>query len=49
LKGRFIDCNHDIGMVLENLKEVEEKRMYELKADKFVEIESKKRRREDDN
>jgi hypothetical protein len=37
-------------MVVENLKEVEEKRMYELKVDRFAEaaVASKKRPREEE-
>jgi hypothetical protein len=37
LRGKFIDCNHDIGMVLKNISEVEEKQLYILKVDRFTE------------
>jgi hypothetical protein len=37
LKGKFIDCNHDIEMILDRMGEVDQERLYELKVDRFPE------------
>lgn len=46
LRGNFIDCNHDVGMILKNIEEVEKSKLYTLKVDRFEEcILGEKRKR----
>lgn len=36
LKGRYIDCNHDVQEILKRIDVVKEKRLYSLKAEMFI-------------